>query len=98
VSLRQPIKNKKIMKSEWIAIYEGSEIKVTNSWFTGEKLFVNNELQDEQLNFITPSKLTGKLTTKDGKQLNIKANISGFAATSCRLFVDDRKIELQQTK
>jgi hypothetical protein len=32
------------MKSEWIATYEGSEIKVTNGWFTGEKLFVNNQL------------------------------------------------------
>ena len=86
------------MKSEWIATYEGSEIKVTNGWFTGEKLFVNNELQDEQLNFITQSQMTGTLTTKDGKQLNIKANISGFATTSCRLFIDNKKIELQQTK
>jgi hypothetical protein len=31
------------MKSEWIANYESNEIKITNSWFTGEKLFVNNE-------------------------------------------------------
>jgi hypothetical protein len=55
------------MKSEWIAItYEGSEIKVTNGWFTGEKLFIN-ELQDEQLNFITPSQMTGKLKTKMGR-------------------------------
>jgi hypothetical protein len=86
------------MKSEWIATYQGSEIKVTNGWFTGEKLFVNNELQDEQLNFITPSQMTGTLTTKDGKQLNIKTNISGFATTSCRLFIDNKKIDLQQTK
>jgi hypothetical protein len=35
------------MKSEWILKYDDNEIKVTNSWFSGEKLFVNNELQDE---------------------------------------------------
>jgi hypothetical protein len=86
------------MKSEWIATYEGSEIKVTNGWFTGEKLFINNELQDEQLNFITPSQMTGKLKTKNGTELNIKTNLSGFFSVSCRLFVDNKKVELQQTK
>ncbi|SEA43573.1 hypothetical protein SAMN05443667_104203 [Flavobacterium gillisiae] len=86
------------MKSEWIATYEGSEIKVTNGWFTGEKLFINNELQDEQLNFITPSQMTGKLKTKNGAELNIKTNLSGFFSVSCRLFVDNKKVELQQTK
>lgn len=86
------------MKSEWIATYEGCEIKVTNGWFTGEKLFVNNELQDEQLNFITPSQMTGKLISKNGTQLNIKTNLSGFFSVSCRLFIDNKKIELQQTK
>jgi hypothetical protein len=27
------------------------EIKVTNGWFTGEKLFVNNELQGRAVKF-----------------------------------------------
>jgi hypothetical protein len=46
------------MKSEWIAKYEETTIKITNSWFSGEKLYLNDELQDEQLNFITPSNMT----------------------------------------
>lgn len=86
------------MKSEWIANYEGNEIKVTNSWSSGERLFVNNELQDEQLNFITPSNMTGSLVDKSGKTVGIKANISGFFTVSCRLFIDHKKIELKQTK
>jgi hypothetical protein len=86
------------MKSEWTLKYDDNEIKVTNSWFGGEKLFVNNELQDEQLNFITPSKMTGSLVDKNGKKLNIKTNISGFFTVSCRLFIDHKKVELQQTK
>lgn len=84
------------MKSEWIAKYEDNDIKIVNNWFTGEKLFVNNELQDEQLNFITPSKMTGNLLNIKGEKLNIKANISGFFTVSCRLFVDNKKIDLQQ--
>jgi hypothetical protein len=86
------------MKSEWLAKYEDSEIKIVNGWFTGERLYVNDELQDEQLNFITPSKMTGSLINKNGDKLNIKVNISGFFKVSCRLFVDNKKIELQQTK
>ena len=86
------------MKSEWIANYEENKIKITNNWFSGEKLYVNDELQDEQLNFITPSNITGNLTNKDGVKLMIKANLSGFFTVSCRLFIDDRKVELKQTK
>ena len=86
------------MKSEWIANYEETQIKITNSWFSGEKLYVNNELQDEQLSFITPSNMTGNLVTKKGEKLNIKTNISGFFSVSCRLFIDNKKVVLIQTK
>ncbi len=86
------------MKSEWVANYDGNEIKVTNSWFGGERLFVNNELQDEQLSFITPSNMTGSLIDKNGEKLNIKTNISGFFTVSCRLFIDNKKIVLNQIK
>lgn len=85
------------MKSEWIAKYEETNIKITNDWFSGEKLYVNNELQDEQLSFIT-SNLTGNLINKHGEKLNIKTNISGFFTVSCRLFIDNKKVELKQTK
>ena len=86
------------MKSEWIAKYEETVIKITNNWFSGENLYVNNELQDEQLSFITPSNLTGNLINKQGVKLNIKTNISGFFTVSCRLFIDNKKVELKQTK
>ncbi|WP_426092560.1 hypothetical protein [Flavobacterium sp. DSR3-2] len=86
------------MKSEWIAKYEETDIKIINNWFSGEKLYVNNELQDEQLSFITPSNLTGNLINKQGVKLNIKTNISGFFTVSCRLFIDNKKVELKQTK
>jgi hypothetical protein len=86
------------MKSEWIAKYDDNQIKVTNSWFGGEKLYVNNELQDEQLNFITPSNMSGSLVDKNGLKLNIKTNLSGFFIVSCRLFIENKKVELMQTK
>jgi hypothetical protein len=86
------------MKSEWIANFDDNVIKITNNWFSGEKLFINNELQDEQLNFITPSQMSGILTDKNGERLDVKTNISGFFATSCRLFIDHKKVEMKQVK
>lgn len=86
------------MNSEWIANYDDNTIKITNNWFSGEKLFINDKLQDEQLNFITPSKMTGILTDKNGNKLHVKTNISGFLKVSCRLFVNHKKLEIKQVK
>lgn len=49
------------MKSEWIADFEENKILISNSWFSGEKLFVNDELQDEQISFLPSCNLTGEL-------------------------------------
>ena len=85
------------MRSEWMANDEGNEIKITNSWITGEKLFVNNEIQDDRLSFISCN-LTGKILNKSGEKLDIKVNISGFFTVGCRLFIDNKKVEVKQTK
>ena len=85
------------MRSEWIAKYEETDIRITNSWITGEKLFVNNELQDEKLSYLSSS-MSGFLVTIEGKRLNIKTNISGFFRVGCRLFINHKKVDLIQIK
>ena len=85
------------MKSEWIADYEGNEIKITNSWFTGEKLFVNKELQDDRVSFMS-SNLTGRVLNKVGEKQEIKANIGGCFTVNCRVFIDNKKVEVKQIK
>jgi hypothetical protein len=42
--------------------------------------------------------MTGNLIGNNGEKLNIKANISGFFTVSSRLFIDNNKVELEQTK
>lgn len=37
------------MKSIWTANYENNEVKVENTWFNGERLYVNGNLQDEKV-------------------------------------------------
>ena len=85
------------MRSIWVANYEENEIRITNSWFRGEKLFVNNKLQDERLSFFS-SNLTGHLFSKNGEKKQIKVNMSGWFTIGCRLFVDDEKVEVIKIK
>ncbi len=85
------------MKSIWTADYDQNEIKIENSLFRGERLFVNGELQDERFNLFS-SDLTGHLQTKDGEKKTIKVNLGGFFKIGCRLFIDDKKIEVVQSK
>ena len=85
------------MKTIWIANYEANEIRIENSWFRGEKLWVNNKLQDEKLSF-SSSNLVGHLILKDGKKVSIKVNMSGWFTVGCRLFIDDEKVEVVKMK
>ena len=83
------------MKSEWILKYEDSEIKVVNTWFSGEFLYVNNELQDERFG-VFGSDLTGHVIGKNGERKNIKVNLGGAFKISCRVFIDDKKMTPQK--
>ena len=82
--------------SIWMAYYESREIRIENSW-RGEKLFVNNKLQDERVSIFS-SNLTGHLISKEGKKLPIKVNIGGIFTIGCRLFIDDEKIEVTKVR
>ena len=83
------------MKSIWTTRYQNNEIKVINTWFNGEKLYVNDELQDERLSFFSAD-LSGHLINLEGNREEIKVNLSGWFSIGCRLFINDKKQKLQQ--
>ena len=56
------------MKSTWTTNYKNNEIRVENTWFKGERLFVNDTLQDEKFGIFS-SDLTGHIiNTKNEKE------------------------------
>jgi len=79
------------MKSEWIVTYEDSKIRVVNTWFSGEMLFVNDKLQDEKYSLFSAD-LTGHVINNNGVRKEIKVNLGGVFAIDCRVFVDDHKM------
>ena len=81
----------------WTANYDGNEIRIECPWFSCDKLFVNNKLQDEKggLSGLFSTELTGHVVSNDGEKKPVKARLwGGWFAAECRLFIDDEKVEV----
>ncbi|WP_456276659.1 hypothetical protein [Bacillus sp. AK128] len=79
------------MKKTFEVTYEGHHILVENTWFHGERLFVNGELQDETLGFAGRVTLTGVLKDQKGTR-EIKAHLGGNLSIHCRIFIDHQLV------
>ena len=85
------------MKSIWTSTYENNTIKIINTWFSGEKLYVNNELQDKKFGAIS-SNLTGHIINFKNEKELIKATIFGWYKAECILFINDKEVAIKQEK
>jgi hypothetical protein len=79
------------MKKTFEVMYNGHHIQVENSWFTGEKLYVDGKLQDENLGLGIRAILNGVLKSNDDRK-SIKVAIGGFFKINCRIFVENNLI------
>jgi len=71
---------------KWETSYCGNTIVVENRAY-GEKLYVNGELQDEQIGFVAGrARLWGKLQTGE----MIKVSIGSTFKMHCRIFVNNK--------
>jgi hypothetical protein len=76
--------------STWSVTYEDNQIVVENSWFGGERLWVNGALQDEQLGLAFRSRLYGSIRKAGHETKRIKVSIGTPSfSVECRIFVDD---------
>ena len=88
------------MKSTWQATYENNTIKIVNTWLSGERLYVNGNLQDYNKNMLSSaSHLTGHLISINREKLLIKAKLfqKGFFV-DCMLFIDDKIVSVKKVK
>ena len=85
------------MKSIWTTNYENNTIKIINTWFSGEQLFVNDKLQDKKYGFFS-SDLTGHIINSKNEKELIKANLFGWTKIKCTLFVNDTEVKVTQEK
>lgn len=72
----------------WTVEYNGNIIRVENTWVR-ETLYVNAEIQDENIGFIVGrAKLWGVLSTEE----EIKVSIGSIFKMHCNIFVAQRLI------
>ncbi|WP_313238258.1 hypothetical protein [Sporosarcina ureae] len=86
------------MKKVFEAIYDGHRIQVENRWFTGEKLYVDGELQDENLGLAFRGTLNGRIRNKENESKSIKVTLGGFFSIHCKVFVDHVLVPSYQIK
>lgn len=79
------------MKKIFEFTYEGRHILIENRWFEGEKLFVDGQLQDENLGISFSGELNGKLKTAQGEK-DLKATVGGFFTIQCKAFVENELV------
>jgi len=79
------------MKKTFEVMHNGHHIQVVNSWFTGEKLYVDGQLQDENLGLGVRAVLNGELKSNEDRK-SIKVAIGGFFKINCRIFVENNLI------
>lgn len=79
------------MKKTFEVMYDGHHILVENSWFTGERLYVDGQLQDENLGLGLRCKLYGELKSNEGRKI-IKVALGGTFKINCRIFVENTLI------
>ena len=88
-----------MFKSIWTAIYQNNEIQIENSWFGGEKVFVNGKLliEDKKLKigFIT---LEGELPNAKNEKDTILVKLGGYFKIKCTVLINDREIQVIQIK
>lgn len=77
---------------EWNTTHKGHQIRIENGWFSGERLFIDGELQDEQIGYALRSRLYGTIRDENAPNEAVKVSIGGWFTMGCRVFVGDKLI------
>ena len=78
--------------SIWNVKYNGHDIRVENSWLSGERLFIDDELQDMKKGLGLRSVLYGKIKQSDGKDEEVRVSLGGWLTVDCHIFVDNKLV------
>ena len=77
----------------WQITHKGHSIRVENGWFSGERLIVDGEVQDEHKGFAERSQLSGRIKNGEGAGEGIRVSLGGWFVINCQIFVDDQLIQ-----
>lgn len=85
-----------IGEKEWIAVHDGHEIRVVNTWFQGARLYVDGQLCSENTDLFSISNRTPILATTistcEGRSARLEVFIVAILTTKARICVNGRQI------
>lgn len=82
-------------KKEWIADYNGHQIRVTNAWFGGAKLYVDGDCRDTSNELVaSPSRptLSALISEADGSRATVEVFIESRWTVKAKICVNGKQI------
>lgn len=80
------------MAKEWIANFEGHEIRVVNTWFSGAKLYIDGDCRDENKQLIATSRdrplLSANLPDASGRPRKLEVFLYSVTITHAKICLD----------
>jgi hypothetical protein len=79
------------VKKEWVAEFQGHQIRVTNSWFGGAKLYINGECRATNKNLIAdPSapSLNARVKNDDTQSPLVEVFFEAIRTVKAKIFIN----------
>lgn len=81
-------------QKEWFLEYQGNEIRVSNTWLGGAKLYINKELRDKSSDLFAISGkrplLSSRLTTDGAEGPLVEVYMRAIFTVKAKVFVNGR--------
>jgi hypothetical protein len=82
-------------KKEWIAMHNGCQIRVTNTWFGSGKLYIGGDSRDTSNNMFVSSRspaLSARVTPATGDPFLVEAYVKALVTVKSKICVDGKQI------
>jgi hypothetical protein len=83
-------------KKEWLAEFNGHQIRVVNTWLGGAKLYIDGDVRDTSAQQITVDKkgplLSARLPNGDGGGQLVEVFLVAWFTTKAKICIDGKQI------
>ncbi len=88
------------MKTEWLAEFDGHQIRVVNPWFSGAKLYIDGECRDTDhrffsVNWSTPA-LSARLEQGNTKSALVEIYCKAIFVVNVRILVNGEALSTRR--
>jgi hypothetical protein len=82
-------------KKEWIALHNGCQIRVTNTWLGSAKLYIDGDCRDTNSDmFVSPrsAALSARVAPANGEPFLVEVYVKALVTVRAKICVDGKQI------